>query len=352
MQVDARLNNFDLIRLVAAGQVVLWHGIEHLKIEVPAWFLWLLGSFPGVPIFFVVSGFLVAASYRRRRSLGGYFANRALRIFPGLWVCFALTLASIAWLHGIGRASLSDLVLWIGPNLVGLSRTPWFLKDYATGSVNGSLWTIPVELQFYVALPVLLWLLGSVGWRWVIGFGTALVCGAVYLLVLRPAVQGLLQDALLRALPSWLYMFMLGMILEARADWIRRWLEGRVLIWLVAYLAWIMALTQLGVWTRGNDASPLSLIPLAGVVVAAAYTGRSLAERLLHGNDVSYGIYLYHMPVINALIASGLAINGWMALALCTGLTSALAIASWRWVERPALRLKPKSPQHPVTSVT
>lgn len=341
MQNDSRLNNFDLIRLLAAGQVVLWHGIEHLKVDVPVDLLWLLGSFPGVPIFFFVSGYLVAASFRRKRSLGGYFSNRALRIFPGLWVCFVFTVSTIVLLHDLDKATARNLIFWIVPNLVGLAQTPWFLKSFGSGSVNGSLWTIPVELQFYLALPLLVWLLARNPWRWMVAFSVALLSGMAYLLWLRPTVHGLLQDALLRSLPSWLYLFMVGMVLEANTDWVKRWLTGKFIYWLFGYLIWIVLLRSVGVWTTGNDATPLSLLPLAGVVVSGAFTARSLSERILKGNDISYGVYLYHMPVVNTLIAAyGAAALGWAGLLVCVVSTTALAVASWQWVERPALRLK------------
>jgi len=118
---DQRANNFDLVRLVAAAQVVLWHGIEHLKLDAPPLLQWLLGSFSGVPIFFVVSGYLVAGSLARSTSLSSYFRNRALRIFPGLWVCFAMTFISIAYFRGVGDAGARELLLWTLANLGGFS---------------------------------------------------------------------------------------------------------------------------------------------------------------------------------------------------------------------------------------
>jgi len=174
-----------------------------------------------------------------------------------------------------------------------------------------------------------------------VAFSVALLSGMAYLLWLRPTVHGLLQDALLRSLPSWLYLFMVGMVLEANTDWVKRWLTGKFIYWLFGYLIWIVLLRSVGVWTTGNDATPLSLLPLAGVVVSGAFTARSLSERILKGNDISYGVYLYHMPVVNTLIAAyGAAALGWAGLLVCVVSTTALAVASWQWVERPALRLK------------
>jgi peptidoglycan/LPS O-acetylase OafA/YrhL len=338
---ESRLNNFDLIRLAAAGQVVLWHGIEHLHVPVPGPALWLLGSFPGVPIFFVVSGYLVSQSFHRRRSTANYFVNRALRIFPALWLCFVVTAASIFWTHGFANAGISDLLKWMLPNLLGFAHTPWFLKTFATGSVNGSLWTIPVELQFYLALPLLALFLQRNAVRWTAAFAVALVCGLIYLAWGQSAQAGQWANALSRALPSWLYLFMAGMVLQWRSDWVERWIEGRFFAWLTGFLAWILLLDAVGINTVGNRASPLALLPLAGLVLAAAFSYRHLAHRLLRGHDVSYGIYLYHMPVINVLVAGAFGLDAGTLLIITLGSTLALAAISWWTVERSALALKP-----------
>ena len=64
-------NNFDIIRLIAALQVAIVHGVEHLGLRLPFHDVSfeILKAFPGVPIFFVISGFLISASYDRSRSL-------------------------------------------------------------------------------------------------------------------------------------------------------------------------------------------------------------------------------------------------------------------------------------------
>src|SRR5262245_45203803 len=79
-------NNFDLLRLFAACQVVSMHAGEWLQLPIPAALGHLLTLFPGVPIFFVISGFLVTASFVNSDSTAQYFAKRALRIYPAMWV--------------------------------------------------------------------------------------------------------------------------------------------------------------------------------------------------------------------------------------------------------------------------
>jgi peptidoglycan/LPS O-acetylase OafA/YrhL len=78
---------------------------------------------------------------------------------------------------------------------------------------------------------------------------------------------------------------------------------------------------------------------LAAVVLAGAFTRHELAARLLRGHDISYGLYLWHMIVINALVELGL-LGAWRHVALAAVLAVLAAMLSWRLVERPALSLK------------
>lgn len=94
-QHKLNINNFDLIRLFAATQVAVSHTAQHLKVE----FDWLriFSYFPGVPIFFFISGYLIYESYSSipNDKLKVFVTNRFLRLYPALYLCFGLTLISI-----------------------------------------------------------------------------------------------------------------------------------------------------------------------------------------------------------------------------------------------------------------
>ena len=97
----SRNNNFDLIRLLAALQVLIWHGAVHLDVFDKIYgLLNVLFQLPGVPIFFTISGFLITHSLERSNfQLKKYFQNRALRIYPALWVCIYHNFHFIAFLQ-------------------------------------------------------------------------------------------------------------------------------------------------------------------------------------------------------------------------------------------------------------
>jgi peptidoglycan/LPS O-acetylase OafA/YrhL len=75
-----------------------------------------------------------------------------------------------------------------------------------------------------------------------------------------------------------------------------------------------------------------------------------LSRRLLAGNDISYGLYLYHMPLLNAYIAAG-AVRSFGGGTLVFAVSVCVAVLSWRLVEKPALALKGAngSPERQVT---
>ena len=151
-------NNFDLIRLLAAIQVALHHAASHLKLsqDTLAYLLIdLFKLFPGVPVFFFISGFLISKSYESNSNWFQYAQNRALRLFPGLIVCGLLTTFSIMLSGYIDFEKISsiELLVWLlSQATIFQFYDPNFLGNFGIGKANGSLWTIYIELQFYICL--------------------------------------------------------------------------------------------------------------------------------------------------------------------------------------------------------
>lgn len=159
LSTDFRRNHFDLIRLIAAFQVVIWHSIEHFIEENNFTILLkkILAPIPGVPIFFVISGYLIYTSYERNSSLRKYLTNRCLRIFPGLWAVYLLTVIILAFL-GYIIPNLFNPSFWIWSfSQISIFQfyTPDFLRSFGVGTPNGSLWTIFIEFSFYLFIPLL-----------------------------------------------------------------------------------------------------------------------------------------------------------------------------------------------------
>src|SRR3984957_14474576 len=130
---DWRINNFDLIRLLAASQVAVVHAMSAFKIYDIHAIAFNLGMrmFPGVPIFFVISGFLISKSYERSTSLRDYYRNRCLRIFPALWVCLVASLGVIllAGVSVLGPVTTrASVACWTAPMSLYQQFGPDFLQ--------------------------------------------------------------------------------------------------------------------------------------------------------------------------------------------------------------------------------
>lgn len=341
-------NNFDLLRLLAASQVLQAHALEHLHVGsvFPPWLGHLLSIFPGVVIFFVISGFLISMSWERHPQVRRYARNRLLRIYPGLWVCFAVSFLGVLVLWGPSPflSNLRATLAWIVAQLTFAQfYNPDFLRSFGTGVVNGSLWTIPVEMQFYVALPVV-YVLGGFLRRKSNGALVALIALFAFLSRTFVAYAPDFSDRLAYKLVGvsfvpYFFMFLVGVFLQRNFERLRPWIVGRAGAWLAVYLVSSWIVERFGWDVATNLPNVASLLILAVTVISFAHTGTTWSRRLLKDNDISYGVYLYHMVVINLMVALGYV--GRPVFALVAGVTVyGLAFFSWQFVEKPCLRLK------------
>jgi peptidoglycan/LPS O-acetylase OafA/YrhL len=334
-----RTNNFDLIRLFAALQVAVFHSYHRLELPIPQ-FLQPLSWFQGVPIFFVISGYLISKSLERQPSISRYARNRALRIFPGLWACLAIT-AIAAAVCGFSVTSSAGII-WIAAQFIGAIYTPSFLDEFGDGTYNGSLWTIPLELQFYAVLPVLYW--GRMvehrrTQRIIICFAFFLLIACILKLVFpEMATAGeTLPIKLLRYtfIPRF-YLFMLGVVLQRINAYRSPLIRGKGLLWVSGYAAINLCVPQVGLMYVVDE------IVLGVAMISVAYSTPSTARRWLRGNDISYGVYLYHGLVIGLMIELAVSAKPWSAL-IVLFVAIVFGAISWLLVERPAMAWKRSS---------
>lgn len=346
-------NNFHLLRLLAALEVLLAHGIAHLKIPVYDWVTEILWWFPGVPIFFVASGFLISQSYCNNKNLKQFFRNRALRIFPALWVCLLLSLVVVT-LFGIADHfwTSGKFWRWFIAQLLAFSALAQItaggmFSSFGTHDLNGALWTLSVELQFYLLLPLLFWGMRKVKSRLV--YLSFVFCSSVivYLVTIYYWSQGLVSNRVLLAYTSvfpHLFVFLIGIASYLYFERIKAFLVGRFVWWLMAYLLLRTVLWQsgyIGYWVIERNVLILLLtkIMLAGVVLSFVFSLPGLSQRVLGNNDISYGVYIYHMVVINIFVELNLT-SSFGSLVTVIFCTCSVAYLSWRIVEKPALSLK------------
>lgn len=353
------------LRGLAALAVLLYHwegsfpGLSDALKQAPfagtTWdLLWPVRlGWTGVNWFFVLSGFLLAGNLWHTPMtvpvVVQFWQRRLLRIYPGVWLQLGVLLlflqaAGLLRNFSPGQA-IGNALLWLSPLQGGVP--PY----------NGVYWTLPLELSFYLALPLLLVLLRRTGlaaflavalavsltWRlgiaWLHHAGSA---HAISLMFIR------------NVLPGMLFVFAIGMAINPLRH--RLQLRGRS-GWLLALFAIQLGLMYASTAYQGvalqDDAFLLVYDLVLAVVIAAtiallldppAWMAWLSSRPLVWLGEVSYGVYLWHFPVQRLL--PRLWPDSWLgtpegslaALFISLGLTLPLAAASYRWIEQPALR--------------
>lgn len=335
---DPRRNAFDVLRLSFAAVVAVTHGIEIHTGSQPVWGDTQLGDL-ALDGFFILSGFLVARSFLRLDSPGRFVWHRFLRIMPGFWACLlavAFVAAPLAaLLRGLpvsapftGDPSAFRFVL-VNSALVMLQYDIAGILDpgVADGSFDGSLWTLFFEAACY-GLVLALGITGLLRRRR--RSVLVLAAGFAALTVAREAGADVLVNERVLRLG---FVFVLGVAAYRFADRIP--LRVDLLLGAGALVGCSTALLQ--------DYRALGAAPLAYVLVWLG-TRERLAWSMTH--DLSYGVYIYHWPVLQLLNLTAVAVVP-TALFVGAGLLVTLPVAavSWFVVERRAMSWKDASPR-------
>ncbi|WP_019531048.1 acyltransferase family protein [Dasania marina] len=345
------VNSFDMLRLLAALQVAFLHSYEFSgNYNGDNYFLSFLELFPGVPIFFFVSGYLISKSYERSATLFSFSLNRILRLYPALIVCVVINLIMIAVTGYFQNTSVSAseiVMLGVAKSSFLQFYNPDFMRAFGDGVLNGSLWTICVEIQFYMLVPLLYKCLMR-GGRFE---NIKLVMVIIVFIVANRCLfsfsgeysQNIIWKLYRISFMPWLYMFLVGVLVQKNFEVIARYiLKLNLLFLLIVYVCIAYLLSNQGM-LLGNSISPLLFFPLVVLIFKFSYSNVQITNRLLRGNDISYGVYIWHMPIINqALYLYGYDLSEGVVVGLL-GLTIFAGLGSWLLIEAPSLRLKKNS---------
>jgi peptidoglycan/LPS O-acetylase OafA/YrhL len=346
-------NNFDLIRLFAAMTVVIGHIKMHF--EIVNWPIFgffyenFISIFPGVPIFFIVSGYLVSRSFENSSSVLSYAKKRILRIYPGLWVCLILSLllVGISGYWDSRSPEWTSLNIWIlSEVLFGHIYSTSVFSEFGTGRLNGSLWTIPVELQFYILLPFVIKAM-NLGDRLMhkkfaslILLVSTLIISIGFTIVNKSFESWSITQIINTNIFSFLFYFSLGIVFYSHEEVIKKITEDKFLLYVFSY-AVFMYFYDPKLFALNRNYDVIQIVSVSFVVMSAAYSFRGASSKLLKGFDISYGLYIYHMVWINFFIeVYG---RNEISIILAFFATFFSAIMSWVFIERNALKLKIKT---------
>lgn len=326
-------NNFDFLRFLFALTVFLVHvyllsGNEAMKL-----FSDWLSTEIAVKAFFVVSGFLIFMSYEKSKSTSSYFDKRFRRIYPAYFSIVMLCAVLGGLVADVSPENYFSLdwVKYVIANLLFLNflhpELPGLFNSNALTAVNGALWTLKIEVLFYLSVPIFVWLIRKYGrWQTLLAL---YVLSLLYadLLAYWGELSGMNVFHVLRAqLPGQLSYFIAGAALYYWFGDFKRY----ALVGVVPAVAVVL-------FRHSFPVGWLEPAALAVVVVYVAYVLPYFGYFAKYG-DFSYGIYIVHFPLLQTLIAYGLFTHDpWLALSLSTILVMVIAYLFWHWIEKPFL---------------
>lgn len=329
-----RENNFDFLRMVAASMVLYSHHfVLSGRMYAPDFFGLHSYGTVGVWMFFAMSGYLVTQSWYS----DPHVIRFALRRFLRIWPAFTVVVCVAALILGPLVSGWSARDYFMDPGWRVYLKNLWMdsqfmlpgvfgTNPFQPPSVNGSIWTIPIEVACYIIFAFL----GFVGlWKRrsmlvLMAFG----CLVLYFYRYDPAFHG-------ESRYEFVLYFFLGASLFVLRDF-----------WLARPLLWGFGVLAAGALAFGLGKPYLGLaLMLPYAVIRFGVSSTPIVRAVGRYGDLSYGTYLFAFPVQQTVIQYlhpqyGLATT----MALSFAVTLLLAFFSWHWVEKPALRMKPRKP--------
>lgn len=331
------IKNFDALRLVFAAMVVFFHIGILAGNDALAWLTVISATF-AVQAFFFVSGFLVTMSYERSSNLKSYALKRVRRIFPAY---FVVVIASAVTLSVLSSLSFSEYYrsaefwryIFYNMALSNFSAPslPGVFGGNVENAVNASLWTIKIEVAFYCFVPFIVYGIK----RW--GYEKVLVTLFVLSLCWRFGLEGLGQyygsgflSKLAKQLPGQIAFFATGMFAYYRTKERKR--SPNFLLFLISLVVYFAA--------EGWLFTLCAPICVGIAVYWLAISAPKLWSPATYG-DFSYGIYLFHFPLVQALVALGwFATSPYYTLLVAVAAIVIIAILSWYFIEKPFIEAK------------
>ncbi len=326
-------NNFTLLRLIAAEFVLVSHSYDILEkgLQQPGFFYnnthLILSDF-GLYIFFTISGYLVTQSLLDSNSLKHYLWKRFLRIIPALFTAICLCIVIGAFLtvlpiyDYLGNTATWNYLLKNITLVVTQYNLPGVFNSLHNSSVNTSIWTILVEVKFYIALMLIANHIVVRKWLYL----------SMFILFEGLRIFMHVNNLHLSYIDADIYFtygtyFFLGSLFYCFKDNIPyKWFYANIL----------MAVALSTVYTPFEPVT-LSLFLAYCIIII----GTSKAVINFRGYDVSYGFYLYAFPIQQLLLLHfGYSVNIYFHILLSTVFSLLAGFLSFKFVEQPFLRKK------------
>lgn len=333
--LNLQINNFDLMRFWLAFIVFLSHSYQLSHMAALSILEEVFSSEIAVKSFFIISGFLIFMSYENSKSNKSYFVKRIKRIYPAYFfiilICTFLgsALSSLSWLDYFSSLQVLKYVIanllfvnFLQPNLPGV------FEHNTLQAVNGALWTLKVEVIFYIFVPIAVYGFRKWGrWPLLIIFYFSSLAYSITMQHFAQKTGASFYLELQRQFPGQIIYFIAGATAYYYFNYFVKYAHFLIVLAVFAFI--------LRSWLPWTGIQPLAL---GIIVIYLAYVVPALGHFNKYG-DFSYGIYIVHFPLLQTIIAyNGFNQNSWLTLLWATFMVMMAAFFLWHVVEKRFLR--------------
>lgn len=327
-------NCFDFIRYFFTISIFIVHFYDLNDIKET----WFITGATGVRAFFIISGFLIFYSHIEKQNLKYYIEKRIRRILPPyvtVIILFTIVGVFITELDLKEYIFNKDTYKYLIANLSFLNfiqpTLPGVFESNPIPAINGSLWTMKVEVMFYISVPFVFYLIKK--------YNKLLIMIVIFLLaiaydyyftMLYEQTNNNMYLLIRKQIGSQIIYFYSGTFILLYFNYFTKHLKYLFPIAIIVYLF--------------NDINPLlsNIEPLAfaTILIGLAYNLKYL-NFLRKYDNISYGMYLYHYPIIQTVIYYKIPqFNIYLAFLLAFVLTIIVSILSWKFIEKPIIQKK------------
>ncbi len=330
MNINRKSNNFDLLRLFFAVVVAIVHGAELSKVDLLTSLSGILSSELAVDSFFIISGFLIFMSYESTSTLKKFVSKRVRRIFPGYWsvVVFCAFLFFFTSSKGFQEYFNFDFLKYLFSNLLTLNflqpQLPGVFEGNSLQTVNAALWTIKIEVMFYVSVPFIAYLLA--GRRKIYILVSIYILSIFYSFAMCWLSSKYHSDFFMmleRQLPGQLAFFLSGALLYYYYDFFYKH-------------SLLLAGPALGILLLDKFVVDLYFIypiSLAIVIIYFATIFKYLGNFGKFG-DLSFGVYIWHFPILQLLLFYNVFSNPVIGVVVFATSVLVTSFLSWHLIEK------------------
>jgi peptidoglycan/LPS O-acetylase OafA/YrhL len=329
-----QFNNFDFLRFLLALTVFLVHISFLSQSYALKIFELFLSSQVAVECFFVISGFLIFMSFENSSNIENYFIKRLRRIYPAYIAIISLTAFFIFIFHinTLNVNLMYSIFKYFIANAFFLnflhSSVLGIFEDNHLQAINGALWTLKIEVMFYLLVPIIASFFNRFNKAFVLLFICFLSLSYSYFIQNLIALGDLNPSSQLKhQLPAQLVYFLVGAIFFYYFELFKR------------YIFVMMSIAIASTFFYFDNSLFWILRPwIFGIFVIAFATLVPCLGKFSKYGDISYGIYIIHFPIIQLCVSFGLFKNSAiLGLIVSLILVLFLAFLLWHTIEKPFL---------------